>query len=154
MFCDSYVYTGNNFKQTTSWMTQELGTTKLRPKISDEARRALFDYLSALSGKRYQEAVFNYGGSYDLLTKLNPTISSDAKTNLFEAYCTSNGGKCFVPEIVADKNISNLLEMTFSVSFVTRDFDDVVVNGQKNFDFRVQRVANDFKVLDLPPYTP
>lgn len=154
MFCDSYVYTGSSFKQTTSWMTQELGTTKLQPKISDEARRALFDYLSALSGKRYQEAVFYFGGSYESLIKLNPNISPNDKAKLFEAYCTSNGTKCFMPEVVADKDISNPAEMIFSVSFVTRDFDDVILNGQRNFDFRVQRIVDGFKVLNLPPYVP
>ena len=66
--------------------------------VDGEPRRILFEYISALSQENYKKAVYYYGGSYDLLIKLNPDISPNDKPKLFERYCIKNGGKCLISE--------------------------------------------------------
>lgn len=149
-FCDSYIFKSNRFEQTNSWMTQAAGVARLRPRVADEARRSLYDFLSALANKKYQEAAFYYGGSYESSGPTDLGALPDEKSELLEAFCTTRGGKCFVPEVISDKQ-TGPTEMLFSVSLVTRDLDPIVVGKDKEFDFRVRRVGDSFKVLDLPP---
>ena len=154
MLCDSYIYNGKNFIQTSSWMTQEGKRTSIA-----EARRALYEYLDALWWREYKKAdykktVYYYGGGYDFLLQLNPDVSPNDKPKLFELYCTKNGGNCLKPSYFSDKNLeSTTTEAKFTVEFITEERADFKINGHSDFEFRVRRIDNEFKVLDLPPRT-
>lgn len=141
-FCDSYNYNAKDFIQTAISMTQE-------KTVDGEPRRILFEYISALSQEDYKRAVYYYGGSYDLLIKLNPDISPDDKPKLFERYCIKNGGKCLIseyPDFIDIKSSMQLKSGELEVSFKPENKPD--------FEFRVRRIGSEFKVIDLPPDTP
>lgn len=147
IFCDSYYYNEKGFSQAAGWMTQEL--SKQEKTVDGEARRILFEYLSALSEKDYKGAVFYYAGSYDLLMKLNPDVSSNDEPILFERYCSKNGRKCFLseyPDFIDIKSSVELKAGTWEVSFKSTTKPD--------FAFRIRRIGNEFKIMDLPPTVP
>lgn len=145
LFCDSYAHNGADFIQKASWMTQDL--SKKKDTIIAEARRALLEYLSGLWQGNYQRAVYYYGGAYDLLRELNPDVDPHDKPKLFERFCTVNGGRCLRADYFSDKDFASPTDLKFSVEFITK------INGRSDFEFRVKRMNNEFKVLDLPPHT-
>lgn len=150
VFCDSYAYNGTDFIQAASWMTQELYRS---PKTIDgEAKRVLFDFLIALHHGKYEAAVYHYGGSYDILNPQDQ-LSPEERAKQFKRLCEAIVGKCPMPEGLALKD-STSGEMKFAVSFVTKDWQTFRIAGNAEFEFRVKRLGNDFKVLNLPPYFP
>jgi len=138
-FCDSYNYNAKDFIQTAISMTQ--GET-----IDGEPRRILFEYISALSQEDYKRAVYYYGGSYDLLIKLNPDINPNDKPKLFERYCIKNGGKCLISEYPDFIDIKSSMQLKSGELEVTFKPDN-----KPDFEFRVKRMNGEFKVMDLPP---
>lgn len=151
VFCDSYAYNGTDFIQAGSWMTQELYRS---PRTIDaEAKRVLFDFLTALHHEKHEAAVYYYGGSYDILKPQHGDLSPEEMAKEFRRLCEAIVGKCPMPEGLAIKD-STSDEMKFTVSFVTKDWRTFQVAGNSQFEYRVKRVGNDFKVLDLPPYVP
>ena len=140
-FCDSYNYNAKDFIQTAISMTQE-------NTVDGEPRRILFEYVSALSQEDYKRAVYYYGGSYDLLIKLNPDISPNDKPKLFERYCIKNGGKCLISEYPDFIDIKSSMQLKSGDSEVSFKPDN-----KPDFEFRVGRINNEFKVMDLPPRT-
>ncbi len=147
-FCYAYTYNGRDFVQSGGWMAR--GEAMERTPEA-EARLVLFNYLTALERGDYGRAVYYYGGSYGLLEGLNPDVDPDERARLFERYCKVNGGRCLIPDLVADVDVTDPSRMEFAVGFVSRGYEPLVVEGRRRFAFKVGRIGGEFKVLDLPP---
>jgi hypothetical protein len=154
-FCAAYAFDGANFQETTKWMTQELGEPRKGLNASGQATRALFDFLSNLSSKSYSAAAYYFAGKLDSAATAPAAANSAEKAKILEAYCTTRGGQCLVPEkMEAKAGASAGGAMTFQVSFETPDFKPFTMGDRSSFEFRVAQTADGMKVLDLPPRLP
>ena len=151
--CDTYVYNGKDFIQTSSWMGSYYYNPNEKNTNIREARRVLYEYLNALRQEGtykkadYKKVVYYYGGDYNFLLQLNPDVNIEDKPKLFERYCTKNRGNCSIePSYFID--IASPSEVKFGVK--EGGFE---VNMKPDFEFRVKRMNGEFKVMDLPPRT-
>jgi hypothetical protein len=151
MLCDAYRYDGKNFVQTQSWMSADLPAVWKRPTPAAEAMRALYEFLSALAGKKFRVAAFYYARA-SFNANQGASASAVNSTSL-KAYCLAAAG-CLLPAEISKPLHSGSGElMEFTVSFVAPDFSSIQTNGENQIRFRVKRFASGFKVLDLPPRT-
>ncbi len=135
---------------------------------SDEAlaEKALTDYLTYLSEGDYQGAVDLYGGSYEMLQGYNPNVDPSDYAALLEHGCTYNGFRCLQPQEITYVGTNSAGEFVFSVKFLDENGEMLVIGPccggnatdsppRSEFSLRVQKSGpGQFKVLDLPPYTP
>jgi len=177
--CLSYNFTGKEFVQSGAWMAPlKKRTEKKDPapaySVRGEARHTLFSYLMALSKGDYKRAVHYYGGSYNLLRRMNPSLNAarfkPEGQEYLKRYCTVNGGKCYIPSSIEDSVFGSgvrsmdtkLLKALgridkgdgtkkFSVEFVSPGYIPLRIDGKKSFVFKVLKTSKGFKVLDLPP---
>lgn len=126
---------------------------------TEEARATLESFLVALNDGRYDEAAALYGGDYELLRGYNPGLALDDHAALLERACTANGFVCLRPSSVANATIEGDT-ISFQVSFITPDgaifsfFPPPGAEGQptSHFILSVQKTADGFRVVSLPPY--
>jgi hypothetical protein len=185
-FCMSYNFTGKSFEQARSWAEPFKKRTDPQSQVAykkdpappyslrGEARYTLFSYLTALSKGDYKRAAHYYGGAYNRLRRMNPSLNiarfKPEDYRYLKRYCTVNGGKCYIPTSIKDSVLGSNAKgldsrfvqalgdisrsdgtMKFSVEFVSPGYEQLKVNGRTRFTFKVIKTSKGFKVLDLPP---
>ncbi len=144
--CDAYRFEGGNFRQTTSWLGSE------HPTATGMARRALYEFLSALDQKDYATAAFYYGDSIGGAEESGSSPSR--KIQWLKNYCNSSGAMCWPPlEIRDEGGPAAGSSIVFLVSFLTPE-SETSIGNETHFPFRVARFENGFKVVNLPPKFP
>jgi len=138
------------------------------------ARASLENFLTALNKADYESAseyIHTDGCDYnpkatDIGTEENPCNNyflltvfalKDTVPEMLQEYCTTIGGKCFKYEII-DSTIDSSTQSSFSVQFFNDDgqvLEHTTYKHETNteFNFRVRKINNQYKVLELPPYT-
>jgi len=131
----------------------------------EEARAVLTAYLDALAAAKYPLAAQYYGGSPEILQGYNPDIAAEDLPALLEAACSRNGFMCLPIKTIVSEDALSEDSFVFEVEFLTRDgqlFEQGPCCGAdpegfvpvRQFSFQVQRNAQGYQVLDLPPYIP
>ncbi len=122
------------------------------------AKMALNNFLSLLEQKQCSQAALYYGGDYKVLKSMNIQDNSDSNTELWQNFCTVNGGICLPFKIVNQQNM-NEKEFKFTVQYFNEDGSLFATEGcpcrgggQGSFAFRVKKQGEQFLVMDLPPY--
>ncbi len=130
----------------------------------EAAQQALVDYFTALSQEQYSKAIALYGGSYESLIAMNPDINSFDLDRLWENGCTVNGLQCLaVLSATLKEQVGNTF--VFTVEFSKPDGSRFVLGpccgasetemppvGQ--FEYRVEKINDGYRVLDLPVFVP
>ena len=131
-----------------------------------QAQAVLTEYFQSLNQGMYERAVALYGGSYEELEYLNPTIDPDDKAELLQAGCDFNGFMCFPMLSNVLVLIENQNKFFFDVEFANPDGSLFVLGPCCGATeeimppislFTVQVSCDDTglcQVLDLPPYVP
>jgi hypothetical protein len=121
------------------------------------ASEALGRFLDTLNHGLYHKTPGYYGGSYDVLTNLNPDIKPDFKQKLWEKFCLANGGVC-LNFAVLNKRQVNPDEFVFTIQYFKKDGNLFSTGscpcsggGKDEFDFTVKKIDNQFLVISLPP---
>lgn len=141
--------------------SQTTGSNQHEPA---NAREALIMYFALLAGRKYEETVNYYGGSYDALEHWNPPIDKNDKAGLLKNGCEVNGLSCFpVRRVVAQEKISPT-EHRFTVEFTAEDGklfskgpfpgDPEDTKPQTQFVYTVKKNGDRFVVMELPVYIP
>ena len=130
------------------------------------ARQALEAYFNALSAGRYGDAAALYGGDYQVLMDNNPAIDPNDHAALFQNACQINGFVCnlAIKSYVSESQPSEA-EFVFTVEFQSADgklfslgpccgADPTEMPPVTQFEFHVQVVNGNYKVMDLPVYQP
>lgn len=145
-YCAAYVFDGANFQEVAKWMTRDRRQPAQGLNAVSQATATLFDFLSELSLGNYQAAAYYFAG--------NAGPGPD-KSKALEAYCTTGGGQCLEPATIQNKmDAAAAGALRFQVSLQTFEFKPFQIRDRATFDFRVAKVAGEFKVLDLPPRLP
>ena len=126
----------------------------------------LIRFFQHLAAGNYAEAVNLYGGSYDTLADMNPTISAQDHVRLFEQACKFNGHQCglTVKDVIEEQQISPT-EFHYKITFANPDgslfalgpccgaspTDEPPVS---EFDYTVRKTAAGYAVQQLPVYVP
>jgi hypothetical protein len=129
------------------------------------ARDALESFFSLLSYGAYEQAAFLYGGGYEELRSLNPTIATDNYISLWEDACTINGFQCLEIKQVLKEYQDDQGVFHFLVQFKQRNGDLLKVGpccgadaaqvpSLSQFEYRVIRRQGKFLVQDLPVLEP
>jgi hypothetical protein len=130
------------------------------------ALAALNDYYQSLNQGLYERAVAFYGGSYEELAYLNPTIDPDEKAELLRAGCEFNGFMCLAVLSSELVQVENQQEFIFELEFANSDGSLFVLGPCCGADeetmppvsvFTVQVRCDDeglCQVLNLPPLVP
>ena len=85
---------GTNGK-TLEEIEEKIATTVASlPSRLAQARETLLTYFSLLHSQRYDEVIYFYGGSYDILRDWNPAVDPNDYAALFKNGCTINGLMC------------------------------------------------------------
>jgi hypothetical protein len=130
------------------------------------ARDALVEFFQRLHEGDYQGASELYGGSYEWLREVNPTIPRDDLAQLLAQGCQYNGLACL--EVLSAEAILMIRSDSyiFRVKFQLEDGslfslgpccgeDETSQPSFSSFDFRVERGEDGvWRVGDLPPYLP
>jgi hypothetical protein len=132
---------------------------------ADHARDALFSFLSALGTGQYIEATLLYGGTYEQFRTWNPGHEPEDRNGLWRLACEHNGLQCLGrAEVVRTEQLSPT-----AVRFAVRLLDSAgkpfvlgpccgeteqTMPPKREFAFRVQRMGEQYLVMDLPPYVP
>lgn len=148
--------------------TSQQGTLPPTETLSDEqlALQVLSDFLQCLHSGDYDKAAQLYGGTYEMMIYLNPSVDPSEHTTLLQNACTVNGAQCLqVKSVSLDKQISKT-EFVFRVDFLNVDGTLFVLGPccggnatdfppQSVFNLTVMKVdENKFSVMDMPPYAP
>jgi len=136
------------------------------PDEAAQAEAAARDFYAALHQGDYQNAVELYGGSYDVLTGMNPDLDPEDRSGLLAQGCEFNGLVCLeMGEVLAVERTGEG-EYTFTVQFLLDDRevfvlgpccgeDETSMPPVSGFQVRAARDGSkEFKALDLPPYLP
>ncbi len=132
------------------------------------ARSALLGFFDALNEGRYAEAIGLYGGSYELLTTMNPDADPNDLAGLWEQGCLHNGFQCLRIKEVVESVQQGPNEYRFKVRFEARTGGTFVLGpccgaseteqpSESLFEYLVARApesGNTFRVQDLPVYMP
>jgi len=136
-----------------------------RPGDLGKARDTLIAYFSALNGRRYNEAVGYYGGSYEQnLRQFNPGLAANDYAGLFEHVC-SGLLKCLKIRRVVSQEVVAPRGFRFVVEFSNPDGSlfklgpccgstEEDMPPQTQFSYVVTRIENRFLVQGLPVYVP
>jgi len=155
MICGAYTFDGAKFLEAFKWMTRDFEAPIKGLNDAGLATRALFDFLSALSGKEYSAAAYYLDSSVKTADAGSVGANKGQKAAFLESYCTVMGGQCLMPEGIESKPSADAKgALLFQVSFQTSDFQSLKIGGRSSFDFRVGKTSDGFKVLDLPPRIP
>jgi hypothetical protein len=130
-----------------------------------QADKTLMDFYQNLADGNYQQAASLYGGSYETLQAMNPTIAPDNHPLLWQTGCTINGLRCLPVRRVVDSEPISADKFIFTVEFRNPD-GQVFIKGPccgaaeeempSVSQFKVHVIQSDgrFLVQDLPPYIP
>lgn len=132
----------------------------------ETARATLTQYFSALKSANYPEVMNLYGGSYETLQTWNPDVDAQNRVELWKRGCTQNGLRC-------DLSLDKILQAEaigtdtylIEVSFKSSDGslfqlgpccggDATQQPPKSEFDYTVQKVNGQFRVMELPVYVP
>jgi hypothetical protein len=132
------------------------------------ARMTLMAFFDALNGGQYTKAEAMYGGSYEELAAMNPSVDASDHAALLESACTVNGFQCLKVKDVVQQVQDWPDTYTFTVEFANLDGSLFVLGPccgatetdmppQSRFDFTVMKVPQAggvFRVQRLPVYVP
>ena len=138
------------------------------PKLnsdSDEAHASLVSFFELLNAKEYNKAASIYGGSYDGLQDINPSVDPADHAKLLENACEINGNKCYLVRSATFMEAQGDT-FIFQVEFNNPD-GSLFVRGpccganetemppESQFEYKVKKTTNGkFLVMDLPIYVP
>lgn len=134
---------------------------KSEEKHYQDPRQALDDFLTYLHEGQYEEAAELYGGDYEMLEEYNPNVNPQNRSELLARYCTINGGMCLEPKIMDLQTFSED-HFTGTVRFFYSDGDVYKVGpfageeGEPTIfeaDYDVIKINDNYKVMQLPPYS-
>ena len=146
-----------------AWAPERPATPPDDTAQAETAARAFFE---ALHDRDYEKAVELYGGSYDVLTSMNPDLDPADGPALFAQGCQFNGFTCLRMGEVLGAARSGEGEYTLMVQFLREDgeifvlgpccgADETEMPPLSEFPIRViEDESGVYKVLDLPPYVP
>jgi len=140
-------------------------TASAAPEDLAEAQETLVSFFNFLTDGEFEQAVELYGGDYGPLTDNNPEIDPSDKAALLEAGCTRNGLQCLTVKAIVNVAPLSESDYRFTVEFQNRDGSLFALGpccGEDpdaflpftQFDYLVEKVGDQFKVLDLPVYVP
>lgn len=154
-FCDAYTFDGANFLDDTKWVTREMEAPLRGLNDAGIAARALFEFLSALSGRSYSAAAYYADVRMDATGPGQASAKGGQKAAFLEKYCTVMRGQCLSPMDFESKPSAGApATLLFQVELETADFQPVRIGARSSFEFRVAKTSDGFKVLDLPPRVP
>jgi hypothetical protein len=163
------------FIQTTSeirdYISDCISSSTFPSKISDEfrietAKDVLMTFFKLLHEGKYSRAENYYGGDYEVMWDLNPSIAPDDHTALFRNACTVNGAQCLEIRKITFQNQPSPAEFRFFVEFSNEDGslysrdpccgdDDPNHVDQTEFIYTVRlECTGNYKVLELPVFGP
>jgi hypothetical protein len=127
-----------------------------------KAESAMWTFFSALTNGQYTEAVNLYNGDYEVLTGWNPDLSPTDYISLWQRGCEQNGLVCMeVMDVVHVVETENGFD--FTVTFKTNDGElfqftgccgETLPQPITEYEISVQKEADEYKVLSMPPYVP
>ena len=129
------------------------------------ALKTLLDFFDLLHAGEYEQASHLYGGSYETLMYLNPSIYPKDKEAYFKNGCEINGLQCLrVSEAVLQEPVLPH-EFRFIVEFKIDDGTRFVLRPccgatetemppKWQFPYTVKRVGDHFRVMELPLLMP
>ena len=131
----------------------------------DSAETALADFFQALSDGAYGKAAALYGGSYDGLQSLNPSLSPDEHAALWQYGCALNGYQCLPLLRVVSRQRLSENEFLFTIEFRGKDGKAFVFGPccgasaedmppVSRFDYHVTFRGGDYFVQDEPVFVP
>lgn len=130
-----------------------------------QAEETLTDFFQFLADGDYRQAAELYGGDYDQLRDMNPSISPDDYESLWRSGCTVNGFQCLpVLKVVKAEQISED-EFLFTMEFAAADgsvfisgsccgADESEAESLSQFEYHVIRSAGQYCVQETPIYIP
>jgi hypothetical protein len=125
---------------------------------SEQAQKNLVAFFEFLNQGDYDKAVELYGGSYEVLIDLNPTLNPDDRSALMKNGCEINGFQCLTVRTADFKGKTVKGEYIFIVHFNDAD-DNLFIQQTPDappvfiFEYRVLRGEDGtYRVLDLPVY--
>jgi hypothetical protein len=114
-----------------------------------------------LSHRAYAEAAELYGGDYDSLRSMNPTVPTDDVAMLWQNACEKNGFQCLEIRDLVRVSLDNQGIYTFLVEFNTKEGNLLEISTgpdepkqRSQFEFYVRRNRGNFTVLNLPVLVP
>ena len=130
----------------------------------ESAHQVLVDFFQYLSSAQYEDAAKLFAGDYEVLRGNNPGVGSQDYIQLLQNACQFNGFQC-LPVLTSEFKEQKGDIQVFTVEFSNPDgslfvlgpccgADETEQPPQSQFEFRVQKMGGDFKVLDLPVYVP
>ena len=136
--------------------------------VSDElasARAALTAFFDALNEGEYVKAAALYGGSYEELAAMNPSVDANDHAALLENACTLNGYQCLKVKSIVQQTQTASGAFTFTVEFTTAEGGlfgvgpccgeaGTVAPLKTQFAYTVQKAGEAFRVQELPVYMP
>jgi hypothetical protein len=135
------------------------------PRADEEnARQALVTFFDLLNSGQYAAADALYGGSYESLAAMNPDLDIADHAALWERGCTQNGLQCLTVRSATPGKSSDGIFL-FKVEFNATDGNlfiqgpccgatETEMPSQSLFDYHVIDLEGQYKVIDLPVYTP
>lgn len=120
-------------------------------------------FFHALASGDYKTAVNLYGGDYEALIHMNPSVSPTDYGTLWQNGCQQNGFVCMeVLDVVSV--IEGDMQTKFTITFKTKDGERFEFTGccGKTLPEPITEYAiivkmdadGNYKVLSLPPYVP
>lgn len=134
-------------------------------KPEDLAEIAIRSFFDNLFNEKYSKAAAEFGGSYDTLIAMNPSIPPDDFAALWEQGCKVNGFQCLQVSTVSYQATTDDV-FFFEVAFILKDGTDFLQKGccgedhpeqpaQTTFLVRVKKDwAGNYRVLTMPVYIP
>jgi hypothetical protein len=125
------------------------------------AQDTLESFFELLSHRVYAEAAGLYGGDYNTLRSMNPTVPIEDVAMLWQNACEKNGFQCLEIRDVIRVNLDNQGIYTFLVEFSQKDGNLLKVSTgldepqqKSQFEFSVRRNRGSFTVLNPPVLLP
>lgn len=148
--CNLWSFSNSQLLTHSAGQTDTLSEAQL-------ARQSLERFLAALADKDYDQAVNYYGGSYHQLKALSPEIKTDWPAKLWEKFCLQKKGLCLEYNLLKQEQI-DAKHFKFTVQYFDNNGSIYKTpgcscsgGGQKDFEFTVRRLDNQFFVTSLPP---
>ena len=131
----------------------------------DSAETALANFFQYLSSGEYDKAAAVFGGSYDGLQSLNPSLSPDDHAALWQNGCALNGYQCLPLLRVVSRQRLSETEFLFMIQFKGKDGKAFVFGPccgasvtemppVSQFDYHVTFKDGDYFVQDEPVFVP
>lgn len=147
--------------------SEPTNATLLNPNpLETQAQMDLVTFFEKLNQKQYEDAITQFGGSYEVLQGYNPDIDPEDKATLLKFGCEFNGLTCLQVYDAELKERISENEFLFNVRFRNPD-GEVFVLGPccgateeemppvSTFEIHVTcDQEQNCQVLELPPYVP